>query len=110
MTAAVITPVSVQQFDMPGDVHTGTATAQRRIKGLYLEGVKATADDWFNVSAYGVTDANIISYEGHTITPTGSAYVLETFTYDSDDGKLVLTSATPAENSATSRVVLYYFE
>ena len=111
MTAAVITPVSAQQFDVPGDVHTGTSSAQRRIKGLYLEGVKAsTAGDWFDLSAYGVTDANVISYQGHTITPTGSAYVLETFTFDSDDGKLVLTSTTPAENSATSRVVLYYFE
>ena len=110
MTGAVITPVSAQKFDLPGDVHTGTSSAQRRIKGLYLEGVKATADDWFDLSAYGLTDANVISFQGHTVTPTGSAYVLETFTYDSDDGQLTLTSATPGENSATTRVVVYYIE
>ena len=94
MAAAVVTATTVMKGDANPAMHLVSGT-NRRIQTLYLEGAKATQNDWFLLTSYLSSDeiANIIDFNG-TVKDSGNAMVDEDFTYDDDDYKLDLASAT----------------
>jgi len=91
MVAAVIT----QTYAYDEDIPTNTVlTGGRRIKVLNLEGVKATQADWFLLTSY-LSATEVAQVIGIDIVEVASdnTHALGTYTYDSDDAKLVLASA-----------------
>lgn len=106
MTAAVITPTMVQVSDVPSTLIYGTS--ERRLKKLYIEGPKAAQNDWFLLSSYiGTSDAANVLHIRATTMDSGNATVVEDVTYDQDDYKIDLTSATVGTSFAE---VIYYTE
>jgi len=109
MAAAVITATTVQKELISSTIISGSA--ERRLVRLYLEGPKATQSDWFLLSTYlGATDAaNVLSYNAVTMNSSNACVAEATtgLTYDQDDYKLVLGSATVGTTFAE---VIYYTE
>jgi len=103
--AAVILATSAQTFDVPSYVQYPAGGTTRRLKMLVLEGPKAAINDWFLLTTYGITAANVVSFHGHT-TDTTPDWTIDTFTYVPSDAKLILLSATVG----TEHLVVYYFE
>lgn len=105
MTAAVITATMVQKEHIATSLISGTA--ERRLVRLYIEGPKATQNDWFLLSTYiGTTNAANVLHIRATTMDSGNATVVEDVTYDQDDYKIDLTSATVG----TSFVEVIYYE
>jgi hypothetical protein len=104
MTAAVITATTVAKFDSPTSIVSGT---DRKFKTLYLEGVKAAANDWFLSTTYLSTaeSTQIVGWRALTES-SGNAYAIDVVTYDSDDAKIDLTSA----NTGTAHIFIDYYE
>ena len=106
ITAAVITATVVQQEEISSTVKSGTT--ERRLVRLYLEGPKASQNDWFLLSTYiGTTDAANFLHARATTKTAANATVVEDVTYDDDDYKLDLTSSTTGTAFAE---VIYYTE
>lgn len=94
MAAAKITADVAQKEEKAMQVISGSS-APRKIVRLYLEGTKASQNDWFLLSDYisSDEDANIIGYYGVT-KDSSNEMADETFTYDDGDSKLDCTSGT----------------
>ena len=104
MTAAKITPTFIGKELISQNMDEDSTTT-RRMARLHLEGPKASISDWFLLSDY-LTAAQVKDYTGHTEQLANNTFVLETFTYDADDAKLVLGHAS----AGTSHVVVTYYE
>jgi len=102
---AVITATAAQTYDMPSYIRPGYGT-DRRLKMLYLEGPKATQSDWFLLTTYGLTAANIIDMQAYTIGTGDEEWDLETITYTSADAKMVLGHA----EVGNTRAIVFYWE
>lgn len=106
MTAAVLTATRVQKEEVPTNLIYGTSA--RRLMKLYIEVTKAAQNDWVLLSTYiGTTDAANFLHARATTMDSGNATVVEDVTYDSDDYKIDLTSATVG---TTWIEVTYYTE
>ena len=103
--AGVIVATSVQEFDVPSYVQYPAGGTARKLKMMVIEGPKAAINDWFLLTTYGITAANVATFHGSTVDATPD-WTIDTFTYDPDDGKLILLSATVG----TEHVVVYYYE
>jgi len=91
MTAAAITPTTVQKTYLYSTVTTGTAAPKRLIRYLVVL-TKATQSDWFVTDTY-CPGGTVIGATGYTIDSSGDA-TTETITYTNSGTKLVLGSAT----------------
>jgi len=106
MTAAVITATRVQKEEVASNLIYGSSGL--KLMKLYIQGTKAAQNDWFLLSTYiGATDAANFLHARATTTDSGNATVVEDVTYDSDDYKIDLTSATAG---TTWVEVTYYTE
>jgi hypothetical protein len=107
MAAAVITATTVQKSNINCNIIYGAA--ERRLARLYLEGPKATQNDWFLLSTYltSAECANVFSVHTNVDGEAGSANVpvIDTFTYTSATGKIVASGAT----TGVSRVEVIYW-
>jgi len=106
MAAAVIIATMAQTQEVTSSIISGTA--ERRLMRLYIEGPKATQNDWFLLSTYiGTTNAANVLHARATTRDSGDATVVDDVTYDYDDYKLDLTSATVGTSFVE---ILYYTE
>jgi len=75
MAAAVITATMAQTSDVPSSIISGST--ERRLKRLYIEGPKATQNDWFLLSTYlGTTNAANVLHARATTIDSGNAVPL----------------------------------
>ena len=104
MVAAVISATSVAKIDSPVSQISGS---NRKMKTLYLEGVKATQADWLLLSSY-LSAAELDQVTSIHIEEKASddTHAVGTYTYDSGDAKLVLASA----KLGTAYVHIKYYE
>lgn len=93
MAAAVITAGMVQKKALPSSLISGST--ERRLAKIYLQGTKATQNDWFLLSSY-LSSSEVVNIASiYACVDAGSNVVsLDTFTYDSSDAKVVLSGAT----------------
>jgi len=103
MTAAVISPSVVGKIQNPVDIISGS---NRKISVLYLEGTKATQNDWFLLSNYLSSDEcdQVIGIKV-TVKASDNTRVDDSYTYDHDNDKLILTGAT----TGTAYAFVYYY-
>ena len=87
MTAAAVTPTVVTKTYIPCTAVTGTPV---RIVEYYLEGTKATQNDWILLeTAIGDTTKTMIAAHG-IVLDSSSDMAAESLTYDDSEDKLVL--------------------